>query len=58
LFLEVAEDNTVAQRLYTAYGFAMVGRRPDYYRTRHGPPIAALTLRRYLAPSRWRWSSF
>lgn len=31
LFLEVAEDNTAARRLYEAHGFAMIGRRARYY---------------------------
>lgn len=48
LFLEVAEDNTAAQRLYRALGFFTVGRRPAYYRRRSGSAIAALTLRRNL----------
>jgi ribosomal-protein-alanine N-acetyltransferase len=30
--LEVRVSNTVAQNLYRKYGFAMVGRRPSYYR--------------------------
>lgn len=32
IFLEVAEDNTNAQRLYRAAGFGEVGRRRGYYR--------------------------
>lgn len=55
LFLEVAEDNKPAQTLYANHGFSTVGRRPDYYRPRRGPPVAALTLRRHLSVSRWRW---
>lgn len=31
VFLEVREDNPVAQRLYVSEGFAEVGRRPRYY---------------------------
>lgn len=57
LFLEVAEDNQPAQSLYGNHGFSMVGRRPDYYRPRRGPPVAALTLRRHLSASRWRWGA-
>lgn len=45
LFLEVAEDNDAAQRLYRDLGFVAVGRRPGYYRRRSGPAVAALTLR-------------
>jgi ribosomal-protein-alanine N-acetyltransferase len=44
LFLEVAEDNTVARHLYAAHGFVSVGIRPGYYRRRAGPAVAALTL--------------
>jgi ribosomal-protein-alanine N-acetyltransferase len=56
LFLEVAEDNAGAQSLYAAHGFTRVGRRPDYYRGRDGTSTAALTLRRHVVPTRWRWS--
>lgn len=45
LFLEVAEDNEAARRLYEKSGFSIVGRRPHYYRRRHGPSVDALTLR-------------
>ncbi len=55
LFLEVAEDNVAAQALYREHGFTRVGRRPDYYRARDGSATAALTLRRHIVPSRWRW---
>ena len=34
LFLEVAEDNLAARRLYEKFGFATVGRRRQYYRRR------------------------
>lgn len=44
IFLEVAEDNAVAQRLYRAVGFRAVGRRPGYYRRADGAPVAALTF--------------
>ncbi|MDA0228798.1 MAG: ribosomal protein S18-alanine N-acetyltransferase [Proteobacteria bacterium] len=45
LFLEVAEDNVAARRLYQKFGFAVVGRRPQYYRRRYGPSVDAMTLR-------------
>jgi ribosomal-protein-alanine N-acetyltransferase len=44
MFLEVAEDNLIAQRLYEAHGFRPVGRRPNYYRRPQAPSIAALTF--------------
>ena len=31
IFLEVAEDNAPARRLYEQCGFAEIGRRPKYY---------------------------
>ncbi len=45
LFLEVAEDNLAARRLYEKSDFSTVGRRPHYYRRRYGPAVDALTLR-------------
>lgn len=47
IFLEVAEDNWAARRLYAALGFAPVGRRRNYYR-RGQVFVAALTMRRLL----------
>lgn len=44
LFLEVAEDNGMAQSLYKSCGFFAVGRRPGYYRRADGR-VAALVLR-------------
>jgi ribosomal-protein-alanine N-acetyltransferase len=44
LFLEVAEDNGEARRLYGSFGFEQVGRRPGYYSRSDGPAVAALTL--------------
>jgi ribosomal-protein-alanine N-acetyltransferase len=44
VYLEVAEDNDVARRLYEAHGFAPIGRRPGYYARRNGPAVAAITL--------------
>ena len=48
LFLEVAEDNPAALALYENAGFAVVGRRPGYYRRGTGS-AAALVLSRALA---------
>jgi ribosomal-protein-alanine N-acetyltransferase len=50
VFLEVAEDNEAAARLYATAGFNPVGQRPAYYRRRHGPAVAARVLRRNLEP--------
>lgn len=44
LFLEVAEDNSAALRLYQRLGFREVGRRPRYYHRPDGPAIDALNL--------------
>jgi ribosomal-protein-alanine N-acetyltransferase len=49
LFLEVAEDNWAARRLYATLGFAPVGRRRGYYR-RGQSTIAALTMRLLIRP--------
>jgi ribosomal-protein-alanine N-acetyltransferase len=46
VLLEVAEDNPAAIALYGNTGFAVVGRRPAYYRRQIGPAVAALALRR------------
>ncbi len=50
MFLEVAEDNLSARRLYGTAGFVRVGRRPGYYGRADGARVAALVLRRPLAP--------
>jgi len=50
LFLEVAEDNAGAQRLYSAFGFIRVGLRPAYYHFSSGHSVDALTLRCTLQP--------
>jgi len=44
VFLEVAEDNLPARALYLRCGFAVVGRRPAYYRRAGRPPVAALVM--------------
>ena len=51
LYLEVAEDNTAAQRLYRALGFAPVGRRPGYYARPETQAVDSLTLRRAIVPA-------
>jgi [ribosomal protein S18]-alanine N-acetyltransferase len=45
VFLEVAEDNPGAIAFYRCAGFETVGRRPDYYRRKSRPAIAALIMR-------------
>ena len=42
LFLDVAEDNAVARRLYKRLGYQPIGRRPAYYRRGRGR-MAAIT---------------
>lgn len=49
LFLEVAEDNPAAIRLYERFGFHLVGIRPAYY-ARGAARVAARTLRFDLPP--------
>jgi ribosomal-protein-alanine N-acetyltransferase len=49
VFLEVAEDNQPALRLYQSFGFEEVGRRSGYYARRDGAPTTALVMRRDLA---------
>ena len=44
-YLEVAEDNVDALRLYEARGLVPVGRQPEYYRLENGQRTAALTMR-------------
>lgn len=48
VFLEVAEDNTPAQALYRACGFAECGRRAGYYRREGAKPADALLMRKSL----------
>ena len=44
-YLEVAENNDVALRLYKAHGLARVGYRPNYYDNADGTKTNALTMR-------------
>jgi [ribosomal protein S18]-alanine N-acetyltransferase len=48
LFLEVAEDNTSARKLYARFGFMEKGRRKGYYPHAGQPPVDALILQRAL----------
>jgi ribosomal-protein-alanine N-acetyltransferase len=49
VFLEVAASNTAALGLYRAMGFQEAGRRPGYYRRKHGTEDAII-MRRELSP--------
>ena len=49
VFLEVDERNLPARRLYARFGFAEVGRRPNYYIEPGEPAATALVLRRDLS---------
>lgn len=51
IFLEVAEDNTAARALYAGAGYDQVGRRPGYYLPKDQAPVAALVMRKHLAPA-------
>ena len=44
IFLEVAEDNHTAIRLYQRCGFTAVGERPAYYRKRGLAPVKAIIM--------------
>ena len=48
-FLEVAADNAGARVLYARAGWQQAGRRPGYYRSGGGAPVAALILHKKLA---------
>jgi ribosomal-protein-alanine N-acetyltransferase len=45
VFLEVDEGNAAALRLYRAFNFLQVGRRPGYYPKKDGSRATALVLR-------------
>jgi ribosomal-protein-alanine N-acetyltransferase len=44
IFLEVREDNKGAQALYQRYGFDVIAKRKQYYRTPEGLRIDALIM--------------
>ncbi len=48
LFLEVAEDNRPARRLYESLNFSEVGRRAEYYTRNSGEKVDAVVLARDL----------
>lgn len=45
LFLEVAESNQAARALYSRMGFAIIGKRPNYYRHEDGRQETALMMK-------------
>jgi ribosomal-protein-alanine N-acetyltransferase len=48
VFLEVAEDNVAAIRLYRRHGFDEIARRNAYYARAKGPPATAIVMERVL----------
>lgn len=46
LYLEVAETNKTAKKLYESFGFQQIGRRKDYYTNLDGSSDSALVMRR------------
>jgi [ribosomal protein S18]-alanine N-acetyltransferase len=48
VFLEVAEDNVAALRLYQRHGFSEIARRKAYYARAKGPPATAIVMERVL----------
>ncbi len=48
VFLEVAEDNMAAIRLYKRNGFDEIARRKAYYARAKGPPATAIVMERIL----------
>lgn len=48
VFLEVADTNAPARRLYARMGYVFAGRRPRYYDRRDADPVDALVLRKAL----------
>ena len=45
VFLEVADDNEAALKLYGREGFKEIGRRENYYQRANGERRAAINLR-------------
>lgn len=45
IYLEVAETNEPARRLYEKFGFAAIARRKDYYRSASSAPETALIMK-------------
>jgi ribosomal-protein-alanine N-acetyltransferase len=51
VFLDVAENNLPARKLYAAAGFAVDGRRPRYYRRQDGERFDAILMSKSLESS-------
>ncbi len=45
IYLEVAESNSPARKLYEKFGFLVIGRRENYYRLPSSAPETALVMR-------------
>ncbi len=45
IYLEVAESNTRARKLYEKFGFFVIGKRENYYRSASSAPETALIMR-------------
>jgi ribosomal-protein-alanine N-acetyltransferase len=45
IFLEVAESNAAARRLYEKFGFSVIARRENYYRSASSAPETAIIMR-------------
>lgn len=56
-FLEVADDNHIARRLYRSHGLRPVGRRRAYYGRADGASADALTMLRDLGDQAFRTTS-
>lgn len=50
VFLEVADDNSTAIRLYSTLGYRQSGRRKGYYRRPGGASVDALLMSKALQP--------
>lgn len=46
IYLEVAESNGPARKLYQKFGFLLIGRRESYYRSPSSAPEPALVMKR------------
>ncbi len=51
MYLEVAERNSPARKLYEKLGFSEIGRRENYYDAAGSAPVSALILKRDVSPA-------